>query len=107
MEYFATSKFIKQGSAMVIKFAVESKKIDEMSHKESFREFIAKESNIIYCISKLLHVDSSQVERMKPIQDNKGFSFVFIIHSDAMHHNFISKTIRKAANNGTLAKVKN
>ena len=106
MEYFATSKFIKEGSAIVIEFTVESNEIDKMNRIEFFREMISKKLTVIHCISKLLHVNASQVERMIPIQGNKGVSFVFIIHSDPMHHNTTWKMIHVAASDGSLATVK-
>ena len=104
-EYTLSSKFLKQGSIMITKFEFESQHIADMIGT-TFRDNVVFSHyyKLIHLISKTVHVNAEQVERMIPIQSNNGVRYTFIIDCHYVHFDHIWDSFYQSICSNTLTK---
>ena len=103
-EYLLSSKFIMKESIMVIKFEFETNRISSLSQVKFGQKVIFDHrKDLIHFMSKTIHVNSEQVERLLPTQSNNGAKFTFIIDSDRIHFDHIWQLFYDSVDSKTFA----
>ena len=102
-EYILSSKFVKNGSVLIIKFVFESHTIADLGGRKFLNKVVfGKVHKVTHVLSKSLRLNFVQIERLIPIQSNKGATFLFIIDADAARFDSIWKKFITCVNNGTI-----
>ena len=96
-EYALSKQIDQHGSAMIIKFPIESKMIADMSFEKFNNTFVySNKYSIRYLISKTLFVNQKQVEHLIPVHSSNGTVFTLIIVCDSMHFDRLFQEMKKA-----------
>ena len=104
-EYALSSRFVRKGSVMFIKFVLQSQTIANMSAKEFIDNIIFRRAHkVTHSMSKTLGLHFVQVERSIPMQSNDGMSLMFIIDADSSRFDPIWQIFIANVQNGTIGK---
>ena len=87
----------------MMKFDVDSSAIANMDDKLFQREFVLKKKAFIHTVGKHLHSTRDHIDRLIPLQNNKGVTYTIIIDTHSMHFNYISQSMRECIRNRTFA----
>ena len=105
-EFMFRSKYIDNGSILIARFSVESKKVASMRFNEFQQRIIFRKNRFINSLAKCLHLNYVQIDRLIPLQDSNGAILTFIIEADSHYFDHIVNGLKSAIIDGTIAKVK-
>ena len=92
-EYVLSKKIIKSSKILLISFIVESKEIEELDEFQFFARIALKKFIIVQHLAKILHIQVAHVERLMPIQTEKGVQLKFVIDAESVGFNKVYKLV--------------
>ena len=101
-EYFLSRQLLKSDSYVIASFKVNSSDIETMSHHDFRDKILFQQKVFLGEMAKLLEIDYSQIELVKPTRTQKGA--IFVLHINHGFHSVRLLLSRNNANN-TVAQV--
>lgn len=106
-EYFLHKRFVYASASIIISFVVESSDITQMPYRDFLSKMVFRQWKVIGAVSKILKLQSGQVERLKPKLVSKGVAYAFVISADIAQYHTLKSLMEKGVKNQQLLKVCN
>ena len=105
-EYILSNNLNKNGTicAIGIRLTLEFDQLYTLEYQEFRSKIVFRHRAFNYSIGKLLHISSSQVERLIPLQVKDGIMFTIIIQADVTNVRHFMNLIKINIDNGNLAR---
>lgn len=104
-EYALSSKFVRKGSVMIIKFVLQCDTIAKMGGRKFLNTIVYDNLfKMNHAISRTLGLGFVQVERLIPMQTNEGVTFMLIIDADSSRFDQIWQLFVDCVKNGSICR---
>ena len=106
-EFSIKQYLFENETLLLIKFKVESKQIQNLSRSQFQHRIEYKRFGVSNEIAKILSIDFSSIELLKPIPSKEGALLIFHIRNDSIDGTNALKTIQKEIHSGRLGTALN